>query len=400
VDQARRIGRAAMIGPLLNSKDIVVCVGPGGVGKTTTAAALAALAARQGRRTLVSTIDPAPRLADALGVGRLSGEPQPVSPEACRTLGVAQDGLLWAVRLDTQRAFASLVEEQVSDPEMRRRIFANGIYRQITSTLSGSQEYAATLALYDLNRQKKFDLIVLDTPPTANALEFLEAPRRIADAVSSPALQWFARPPEKMGRFSLQRLRSGGAMVIRRLGKFVGSQFLDDIGAFLVDFNQVLGGFQVRAQQIDQLLRGERVSFLLVLAPELPAIEEALYFHNRLRAAGLPLGGFIANRVHPAPGLTDARTLAERLAAQPGLAGWPRADIDRAADRLAGEAARAQALCQAERKELGRLAREAPGVGVTEIPLLDHDIENLAELRVIGDTLAGPANATTAAGLV
>jgi anion-transporting ArsA/GET3 family ATPase len=373
--------------PLLNGKNIVVCVGPGGVGKTTTAAALGALAAQQGRRTLVSTIDPAPRLADALGV-KLTAEPQAVPADACRMLGIPEDNKLWAVRLDTQRAFAALVEEQVTDLEMRKRIFANGIYRQITSTLSGSQEYAATLALYDLNRRGAFDLIVLDTPPTANALDFLEAPHRIAEAVSSPALQWFARPPEKAGRFSLQRLRSGGAIVLRRLGKFVGSQFLDDIGAFLVDFNQVLAGFQMRAEQIEQLLRSERVSFLLVLAPELPAIEEALFFHGRLRAAGIPLGGFVANRVHPAPGLTEAAELADRLAAQPGLAGWSRADIDLTAQRLAGEARRTQALCDAERRELGRLASSAPGIAVTEVPLLDHDIENLAELRVIGQHLA------------
>ncbi len=373
---------------MLRDKGIVVCVGPGGVGKTTTAAALGALQARQGRRTLVATIDPAPRLADALGVGTLSGEPRPVGAEACRTLGIAEEGLLWAVRLDTQRAFAALVEEQVTDQAMRKRIFANTIYRQITTTLSGSQEYAATLALYDLARRKQFDLIVLDTPPTANALEFLEAPRRIAEAVASPALQWFARPPERSG-FSLQRLRSGGAMVLRRMGKFVGSQFLDDIGAFLVDFNQVLGGFQARAQEIDKLLRSSSVAFLLVLAPERAAIEEALYFQGRLRAAGIPLGGFIANRVHPAPGICDAATLLQRLAAQPGLAHWPAEDIALTAERLAGVAERAQALCTAERTELDHLARQVPGVPVTEIPLLDHDIENLAELRIIGDTLAG-----------
>src|SRR5260370_3731347 len=183
----------------LSDKGVVVCVGPGGVGKTRTAAALGALQARQGRRTLVATIDPAPRLADALGVGTLSGEPRPVGAEACRMLGIAEEGLLWAVRLDTQRAFAALVEEQVTDEAMRKRIFANTIYRQITTTLSGSQEYAATLALYDLARRKQFDLIVLDTPPTANALESLEAPRRTAEAVASPALQGSARPPERSG---------------------------------------------------------------------------------------------------------------------------------------------------------------------------------------------------------
>jgi anion-transporting ArsA/GET3 family ATPase len=142
-----------MLEVLSRQKRIVVCVGPGGVGKTTTAAALGALSARQGRRTLVCTIDPAPRLADALGVGTLGPDPQPIPPEASRALGIDRDGLLSAVRLDTQRAFAGLVEEQVSEPEMRGRIFSNPIYRQITTALSGSQEYAATLALYDLARR-------------------------------------------------------------------------------------------------------------------------------------------------------------------------------------------------------------------------------------------------------
>jgi anion-transporting ArsA/GET3 family ATPase len=380
-----------MIADLLGSKNILVCVGPGGVGKTTTAAALGALAARQGRRTLVCTIDPAPRLADALGMGRLSGEPQPVPPAANRALGIETDGLLSAVRLDTQRAFATLVEEQVTDPEMRRRIFANRIYRQITTSLSGSQEYAATLALYELARRGEYQLIVLDTPPTANALDFLEAPRRIAGAVSSPALQWFARPAERSGRFSLQRLRSGGALVLRRLAKFVGSQFLDDIGAFLVDFQVVLGGFLTRAQQIDQLLRSPAVSFLLVLAPELPAVDEALYFHHRLRDATIPLGGFIANRVCAAPGPSDAAAVLEALRARPEAAALSDEVLRTAAAQLAAQAAEARALWQSQRGELARLAHNAPGITITEVPLLDHDVDNVAELRTIGEHLASAA---------
>ncbi|HLK91436.1 MAG TPA: ArsA-related P-loop ATPase, partial [Polyangia bacterium] len=212
-----------MIRPLVEQKRIIVCVGPGGVGKTTTAAAVGALAARLGRKTLVCTIDPAPRLADALGTGGLGPEPRPVPPEACRALGIAEAeagaARLHAVRLDTARAFARLVEEQVADPEMRRRIFENPIYRQITTTLTGSQEYAATLALYELARAGEYDLIVLDTPPTANALDFLDAPKRLAAAVSSPALGWFARPSQSGKLLSFRRLRAGGALVLRRLGK-------------------------------------------------------------------------------------------------------------------------------------------------------------------------------------
>jgi anion-transporting ArsA/GET3 family ATPase len=382
-----------MLEVLSRQKRIVVCVGPGGVGKTTTAAALGALAARQGRRTLVCTIDPAPRLADALAVGSLGTEPRPIPPEASRALGIDRDGYLSAVRLDTQRAFAGLVEEQVSDPGMRARIFSNPIYRQITTALSGSQEYAATLALYDLARRQQYDLIVLDTPPTQNALDFLGAPQRIADAVSSPAIQWFARPEasggKNAGAFSFQRLRSGSAIVIRRLAKFVGSQFLDDIGAFLVDFRDVLGGFLDRARQIEALLRSADVGFLLVLAPEVPAVNEALYFHARLREAGIPLGAFVANRVHQAPGDDDAAAIARRLSAQRAVAGLGQDALLAAAQTLAAAAHDLRLLCASERRELDRLTREAPGVALTEIPLFEHEIDSLVELRRVGDHLAG-----------
>jgi anion-transporting ArsA/GET3 family ATPase len=293
------------------------------------------------------------------------------------------------VRLDTQRAFAGLVEEQVADAGMRARIFSNPIYRQITTALSGSQEYAATLALYDLARRKQYDLIVLDTPPTQNALDFLSAPQRIADAVSSPAIQWFARPEANGGTFSLQRLRSGSAIVIRRLAKFVGNQFLDDIAAFLVDFRGVLGGFLERARQIEALLRSADVGFLLVLAPEVPAVNEALYFHARLREAGIPLGAFVANRVHLPPGDDDARAIAARLRAQPSAAALGESALSAAAQTLAAAAHDLRLLCASERRELDRLAREAPGVPMTQVPLFEHEVDSLVELRRVGDYLAG-----------
>jgi len=383
-----------MIRALVEQKRIIVCVGPGGVGKTTTAAALGATAARLGRKTLVCTIDPAPRLADALGVGGLGPEPRPVPAEACRTLGIPEEGAgrLYAVRLDTARAFARLVDEQVADPEMRRRIFDNGIYRQVTTSLTGSQEYAATLALYELAREGAYDLIVLDTPPTANALDFLDAPKRIAAAVSSPALNWFARSPEGeaaggLRRLSLRRLRAGGALVLRRLAKLVGSQFLDDVGAFLTDFQQVLGGFLERAKAVDLLLRRPDTAFLLVLVPAVAAVDEALYFHGRLSDAGVPLSAFIANRVQPAPGITEPGALAKALREAPAFADLSDAAVAEAAARLAPLAGTFAALYEGELRELGRLAERAPGTKITQIPLLDHDVDNLAELRVVGEAL-------------
>ena len=378
-----------MIEALVDDNRVLVCVGPGGVGKTTIAAAVAATAARRGRRTLVCTIDPAPRLADALGTGGLGSEPKPLPPEACRSLGIEDArGQLHAVRIDTEATFRRLVLEAVADPEMQRRIFENVIYRQITTMLTGSQEFAATLALHDFVTSGAYDLVVLDTPPTANALDFLEAPARIAAAVSSPALTWFARPPRGAKLWSFQRLRSGGALLVRRMAKLVGSRFLDDVGAFLVDFHEVLNGFLARAQAVDKLLRGPGVGFLLVLVPEVAAIDEALFFHDRLRAAGIGLRGFVANRIHLPPGLDDPAALAAALRADPSTGALPAPTLDDAAARLAPVAHAFAALSASERRELARLGGRAPGVPITEVPLLDHDVDNLAELRAVGEHLA------------
>jgi anion-transporting ArsA/GET3 family ATPase len=401
-----------MIRSLAETKRILVCAGPGGVGKTTTAAAVGIIAARLGRRTLVTTIDPAPRLADALGVAALGDAPRSLPEATARALGIDTDGpgRLYAARLDTARAFRRLVEDQVADPEMRGRIFANPIYRQITSTLTGSQEYAATLALDELARASEYDLIVLDTPPTAHALDFLEAPRRIGEAIKSPAVQWFARPPPTSGRFSWQRLKAGPAVALRRMGKLVGSRFLDDLGAFLLDFRDVLDGFLARAQAVEALLRRSETGFLLVLSPEVPAVNEALYFSARLRSAGVPLCGFIANRlltpgadgsplaaafpagkdfVATSPAPPTSSELLRRLGNQPALAGLGPETIEQAARGLARVSDYVYRLAQSQQRELARLAHDAPGIDITPVPLLGHGVSNLDSLRSVADHLAG-----------
>jgi len=377
------------VSDFLAGRKIVVCVGPGGVGKTTSAAAVAARAARLGKKTLVTTIDPAPRLADALGVA-LTAEPAAVPDTVAAALGVAP-GMLHVARLDTARAFSALVQEQVADPAMRRRIFENPIYRQITTTLTGSQEYAATLALYDIVRRNQFELVVLDTPPTANALDFLEAPRRLAEAISSPAIQWFAGSSQDQGsRFSLRRLRSGSALVLKRLAKFVGSQFLEDIAAFLTDFQTVLGGFLERAESVSERLRRSDVAFLLVLAPETPAVDEALYFEQRLRASGIRLAAFIVNRVHGRPGLSDVDELATHLRARAELRALSDGDIERVAAPLARTALEAQQLCDSEDREIERLRAASPGTTLFRVPLLEEEVATLATLKRVGDCLDAP----------
>ena len=383
-----------MIARLVSEKKILVCVGPGGVGKTTTAAALATLAARANRRTLVSTIDPAPRLADAFGVA-LSAEPTCV-PERVSVQLNAKSDRLFVARLDTALAFSRLVEEQVSDPAMRRRIFDNPIYRQITSTLTGSQEYAATLALYELVRAARFDVIVLDTPPTAHALDFLDAPHRIAEAVASPALQWFAKPSGG-SRFSLQRLRSGGAVVLKRLGRFVGSDFMEDIGAFLADFQVVLTGFLERAQTIEARLRQPDVGFVLVLAPETAAVDEALSFEKKLRESGIPLSAFVVNRIHgraaqPSAAPVSREVLRQGLRARHELTDFGDDAIEAAAGQLATLARERDILGDAEQREIARLARAQPRIPIVQVPLLPNDVTNLDALRTISEHLASSGN--------
>ena len=378
-----------MIQALVNDNRVLVCVGPGGVGKTTIAAAVAALSARHGKRTLVCTIDPAPRLADALGTGGLGSEPKPLPPDACRALGMdGAEGKLHAVRIDTEATFERLVNESVADPEMRRRIFDNVIYRQITTMLTGSQEFAATLALHDFVASGRFDLVVLDTPPTANALDFLEAPGRIAAAVSSPALNWFARPPQGAQAVFVPAPAFGRRPAGAPDGQ-AGRQPLPGRRG------GVPGRFSGGADRVPRARAG-RGQAAAGPGRRLPAGAGAGGGGDR-RGAVFPRApahgghrdaGFVANRVHAAPGLDEAAAIAAALRADPAGAGLPPATIDDAAARLAPVARAFGALAVSERRELGRLGARAPGVPITEVPLLDHDVDNLAELRVVGEHLS------------
>jgi len=371
----------------LATKKTLVCVGPGGVGKTTTAAALGVIGARSGLRTLVCTIDPAPRLADALGVANLGPRPTAIGADTAAALGITSPHMLHAMRVDPTTAFAHLVEDQVADPELRKHIFSNSLYRHVTTDLTGSQEYAATLALYELRRDGDYDLIVLDTPPTANALEFLETPERLAAAIASPAMQWFARPDPHMSRFSLKRLGVGGAMIIRRAGKLMGSQFLDDLGAFLLDIREVLGGFLTRAREIESVLKRPDVGFILVMTPETASVNEALYFARRLRETGSPLCCYIANRTLQEPLPCPPGVLREQIAAMPGMQEQSAAVIDTAACKLEELAQYLTKIAHAQKGELDRLSRESPGVEITTVPLLPHDVSSIDSLRAIADRL-------------
>ena len=380
------------LGNLVAQRRILVCVGSGGVGKTTTAASLGLAGARAGRRTLVLTIDPAKRLANALGLPSLGHDLQPVPPDKLALGGAAVSGSLDAMMLDQKRAFDEIVERYTQDPATRERIFANRIYQQISSTLAGSHEYAAMAKLNEIVQTHKYDLIILDTPPTANALDFLDAPERLTAAIDSPAIQWFIKPYLAAGRFSLKAVGLGAAFVMRRLARFVGSAFLEDMARFFVDFNAILGGFRERAREVFELLRGQEVGFVLVSSAEPLSIDEAIYFHDRLVQSHMPLGAFVVNRVHSAPPSTlDREALIAKLTARPELRGYSPDDVVQAAADFDRTHREFQTLADIDSRQVQRLTqRSAAKVPVVQVPFFDQDIYDVAGLSQMVRHLVGP----------
>lgn len=376
---------SADLGDILASKRILVCVGPGGVGKTTTAAALSLEAARRGRKTLVLTIDPAKRLANSLGLDALGHDIQQVPPEL-----INGSGELHAMMLDQKQAFDEIVARYASNPEAVKRIMANPVYEQISGSLSGSLEYAAMAKVDELDRDSDFDLIVVDTPPTSHALDFLDAPQKLTNAIDSPAIEWFRNMREGgRGRGVIGRT---GAYVIKRLSKFTGSQFLDDLAIFFTEFNDILGGFKQRAEETFELLRQDKVGFVLVASPEAMAVRESLFFYERLSTAKMPFAAFVVNRVHAnRPVDASADQLAKALADVPAVAelGFQGTTLRIAAEAIAESHTDLQVLAKADEEQIG-LLREAAGADATvvRIPFFREDIHSIAGLGQLCQYLA------------
>jgi anion-transporting ArsA/GET3 family ATPase len=372
---------------VLLERRIVVCVGSGGVGKTTTAAALALAAARRGKKVLVLTIDPAKRLANSLGLAALGHEVQEVDRALVRRDAPSDRGELHAMMLDQKAAFDGIVHRYATDPAAFQRIVANPVYAQISGSLAGAQEYAAMATLHDFDRQNIWDTIVVDTPPTAHALDFLDAPQKLTEAIDSPAIEWFRKLQGGSGsRWSL--VGKTGTFVLKRLARFVGSQFIDDLAVFFTEFNDIIGGFRTRAEETFALLRQPRVGFLLVASPEPMAMREALAFHERLVAAGMPFIGFIVNKVLPAlPTRADPATIAAALGAHPGVTALGMSGTTRtmAAQALFAAHGELETLAEADRAAVAKL-RATGGASslLVQVPLMQgdvHDVERLVALE-------------------
>jgi anion-transporting ArsA/GET3 family ATPase len=281
---------------------IAVCVGCGGVGKTTVAAAIALEAARRHRKVAVLTIDPARRLADALGVRELGNQPQEIPREALTALGVPEDGSLWAMMLDMKHTFDDLVERFAEDPEACNRILENPIYRHVSDALAGSVEYSAMEKVYELCERQEFDLIIVDTPPAQHALDFLDAPQRVVEFLDSRIVHILIHPAMAAGRFGFRIFHRSAHRVLQLLERVTGIGFLEDISEFLMAFEHMSEGFRERAVRVRRLLLGPEASFILIAGPARESVLQAEQFLDRLEATGVPLAGILVNRVHRWPG--------------------------------------------------------------------------------------------------
>ena len=284
---------------ILKTREIIVCAGSGGVGKTTTAAAIALRSAVLGKKTVVLTIDPAKRLASALGLKQLSSEPSKVDARKFSAAGLAPKGELYAMMLDTKSTFDKVVLQYAPTREQAERIIANRFYRNISSTLSGTQEYMAMEKLYELFAEGNYDLIVIDTPPTRNALDFLDAPRRLTEFFESRVLRWFLLPYVKAGGGIMRIANMAATTFLRVVKRIVGADVLEDTVEFFANLEGMYEGFKQRARDVASLLKSDVTSFVVVTSPTADAVTEATYFAARLNESDLPFGALVVNRVHP-----------------------------------------------------------------------------------------------------
>lgn len=301
---------------------IVVCCGSGGVGKTTTAAALGVRAAERGRKVVVLTIDPARRLAQSMGIDRLDNVPRRVD-------GIAGDGELHAMMLDMKRTFDETVEAH-ADAERAEAILENPFYQSLSAGFAGTQEYMAMEKLGQLRARDEWDLIIVDTPPSRSALDFLDAPKRLGSFLDGKFIRLLMAPAKVGGRAGMKFLNVGMSMMSGTLGKLLGGQFLRDVQTFVAAMDTMFGGFRSRADATYKLLQAPGTAFLVVATPEQDALREAAYFVERLAAEDMPLAGLVLNRVHGSE--------ASRLTAEQALAAAENLDDARIVDQTAGKA--------------------------------------------------------------
>jgi anion-transporting ArsA/GET3 family ATPase len=362
---------------------VIVCCGSGGVGKTTTAAAIGLRAAEHGRSVVVLTIDPARRLAQSMGLTELDNTPRKVDIGDGAGTPAHKGGELHAMMLDMKRTFDEIVSAHAT-PDRAEQIFANPFYQSLSSSFAGTQEYMAMEKLGQLRARDEWDLIVVDTPPSRSALDFLDAPQRLGRFLDGRMLRMLLAPARAGGRAYLKVVGASFGLFTRVLTKIIGTEALRDLSAFVGALETMFGGFRERAQHTYQLLRAPGTQFLVVAAPEPDALREASYFVERLSDQDMPLAGLVLNRVRvsPAPKLSAERAevAADALAEVGGH------ELTAAVLRLHAER---MTLAIRDRRRRDRFTSAHPDVAIAEVPALPSDVHDLDGLRAVGRALCG-----------
>jgi anion-transporting ArsA/GET3 family ATPase len=355
---------------IIGERRVIVCCGPGGVGKTTTAAALAVVGARQRRRTCVVTIDPARRLADALGLDSLTNTP--------RRVDGPWHGELWALMLDAKSTFDDAISRYARDEEQARSILASRLYRNVRDTMSGTQEYMAVEKLYQLVEEGGFDLIVVDTPPTRRAIDFLDAPRHLTSLLGSPAIRMSLLP----GHAYLRAISFVAQAPLKVAAKIMGAETLVDTVDFLRAFHGMEDGIYERAKRIDDLFADPATAFLLVVAPRDEAVNESQFFAARLRESDIPVQALVINRLHPhfdTPSAAAPRKLDSTL----------RGSVAQAFANLNANWAQLRVLAEQEERSIAELVAQVAPAPVARVPLLERDVQDLDGVQLVADHLSG-----------
>jgi anion-transporting ArsA/GET3 family ATPase len=353
------------VATLLEGKRVCVCGGSGGVGKTTTSAAIALGLAAQGAKVAVVTIDPARRLANALGLDELQNEPH-------RVEGIEVEGELWAMMLDPKRTFDELIDRVAPDEQRAQEIKANRVYRELSTAVSGSQEFTAVAKLHELARDGEFDVLVLDTPPARSALDFLDAPGRLTSFLEGRALRAFVRPTG----IGMRIVGRGVAPLLQALRRITGVDLLTDLSTFFGLLGNMTEDFSRRAAEVEQLLKSPQTAFLLITTSERAPINEAIWFWRTLEQGGLRFAGVVVNRVHH-----DMLGDAEPDHLDAALAGAVGAELARA---VAQNFHDYHVLARRDARNIARLEAELDGHPLLLVPHLDddvHDLEGLARVQ-------------------
>lgn len=363
---------------LVAETPVLVCVGPGGVGKTTSSAGIALHAAIQGKKVLVLTVDPARRLAQSLGMDSLALDETRVCPDRLESAGIAMRGELWAMMLDTRRTFDRVVGEHAPDPEAYERIVSNRYYQQLSTAAAGSHEYMAIEQLFALRREGRYDLIVLDTPPSRHAFDLLDAPERMGEFFGSTSFKLVRESSRHLGRWGSGLLKKD-SLLFKGVGKFLGAGVFAEIIEFLQSFAGMTDGFTARGREMHDMFRSRDVAFLVMTSPDRRTIAQSLHFVRRLEERSMRVGGFMINRVRPVfldADISDGDLEARLAAAMGGL------DTEGSLARRLASVVQAHAvLAAADAREVEALRSRLDGrFPVITVPGFARDVVDLGGL--------------------